>query len=118
MNDFFSGVCTKHFVNGSLFVLKFFVHSEKVLMEILPKNINKGVSIHKFSELFGIDINKIVAVGDFENDVEMIKEAGVGVAVSNACPAAKEVADIVTVSNEEHAIAKVIEDIEKGIITF
>lgn len=95
-----------------------FVHSEKGLMEIMPKGINKGVAIHKFSELLGIDKRKIIAVGDFENDVEMIKEAGVGVAVANACPAAKEVADIVTVSNEEHAIAKIIEDIEKGIITF
>jgi HAD superfamily hydrolase (TIGR01484 family) len=95
-----------------------FVHTEKSLMEIMPKGINKGVAIHKFSELLGIDKRKIIAVGDFENDVEMIREAGVGIAVANACPGAKEVADIVTVSNEEHAIAKIIEDIEKGVITF
>ena len=63
----------------------------------------------------GIDKNKIVAIGDFENDVEMIKKAGVGIAVANACPAAKEVADIVTVSNEEHAIAKIIYSIEEII---
>ena len=92
-----------------------FVHSEKSLMEILPKGINKGIAIHKFSEILGIDKNKIVAIGDFENDVEMIKKAGVGIAVANACPAAKEVADIVTVSNEEHAIAKIIYSIEEII---
>lgn len=92
-----------------------FVHSEKRLMEIMPKGINKGVAIHKFSELLGIDKKNIVAIGDFENDVEMIKEAGVGVAVANACPGAKEVADIVTVSNEEHAIAKIIYSIEEII---
>lgn len=92
-----------------------FVHSEKSLMEIMPKGINKGVAIHKFSELLGIDKKNIIAIGDFENDVEMIKEAGVGIAVANACPAAKEVADIVTVSNEEHAIAKIIYSIEEII---
>ena len=89
-----------------------FVHSEKRLMEIMPKNINKGIAIRKFSEIFSIDKSKIIAVGDFENDVEMIKEAGVGIAVANACPQAKEVADIVTVSNDDHAIARIIYDIE------
>ena len=44
------------------------------------------------------------------NDIEMIKAAGIGIAVSNANPAAKEAADYVTTgSNNEDAIAEVIE---------
>ena len=55
-----------------------------------------------------------VAVGDYSNDVSMLLAAGVGVAVANATPDAKAAADVVTVSNEDHAIARVIRDIEEG----
>ena len=47
----------------------------------------------------------------------MLKAAGLGVAVANATPEAKAAADLVTVSNEEHAIAKIISDIENGKIS-
>ena len=45
----------------------------------------------------------------------MFNSAQVGIAVSNACPAALNAADFITISNEEHAIAKVIEDLESGM---
>jgi len=48
----------------------------------------------------------------------MIEAASVGVAVSNACENLRKVADYITVSNDEHAIKKVIEDLEAGKITF
>ena len=72
----------------------------------------------KLSEHLGIKPSHIIAVGDYNNDIEMIKRAGVGIAVANATPETKAVADIVTVSNEEDAIAKIIYDIENGLITF
>ena len=46
----------------------------------------------------------------------MIKAAGVGIAVGNALPEVKAAADLVTVTNDEHAIARVIADIESGRI--
>ena len=49
-----------------------------------------------------------------EADAAMLEAAGVGIAVSNACKDALDAADYITVSNEEHAIAQVIYDIEKG----
>lgn len=54
------------------------------------------------------------SIGDYNNDVAMLKRAGVGIAVSNASPAALKAADYVTVSNEDHAIARVISDLENG----
>ncbi len=93
-----------------------FIRSERALFEILPKGINKGVIIDKLSEHLGIDKKRTIAIGDYNNDVAMLRKAGVGIAVANACPEALEAADIVTVTNEEHAIAKVIGDIEKGRI--
>ena len=93
-----------------------FIRSEKTLFEILPKGVSKGTSISKLCEHLNIDIKKTIAIGDYNNDIPMFKSAGVGIAVSNACAEAIEAADMVTVSNEESAIAKVIYDIESGEI--
>ena len=91
-----------------------FIRSEKSLYEILPKGISKGTSITKLCEIAGIDINKTIAIGDYNNDIPMFGAAGIGIAVANACQEALDAADFVTVSNEEHAIAKVIYDLEEG----
>ena len=97
--------------------LKFdLIRSERVMLEILPKGVHKGLALRKLAEHLGIDIRKTVAVGDYDNDVGMLKAAGVGVAVANSSPAALASADYITVSNDEHAIAKVIFDIENGKI--
>lgn len=89
-----------------------YIRSEEKLYEILPKGISKGNLLLKLAENLGIDPKKTVAVGDYNNDISMIKAAGIGYAVANAVPEAKAVADRVTVSNEEHAIAKIIEELE------
>lgn len=91
-----------------------FVRSEKSLYEILPKGIGKGVALSKIAELLNIDIEKTFAIGDYDNDISMFKAARYGIAVENACDAAKNAADFVTVSNEQHAIAQLIYDIENG----
>ena len=95
-----------------------YIRSERTLYEILPKGINKGAVLPRFSEILGIDPKRIVAVGDYNNDVAMIKDAGVGIAVANATDEAKAASDYITVSNEEDAIAKIIEDIEHERIIF
>ncbi|MBO5210941.1 MAG: HAD family phosphatase [Clostridia bacterium] len=95
-----------------------FIRSEFTLFEILPKNVSKGNVLKILADYLKIDMKNTVAIGDYNNDISMIKAAGVGVAVSNAVPDAKAVADIITVSNNEHAIAKVIDDIDKGFIKF
>lgn len=91
-----------------------FVRSEKYLYEILPKGVGKGTAILKLCECLGLDKNKTIAIGDYNNDISMFNAASVGIAVSNACDDAKKAADFITVSNEEHAIAQVIYDLEKG----
>ena len=90
------------------------VRSEKYLYEILLKGVNKGLALSKLAEYLHIDMGKTVAIGDFDNDVGMLKVAKLGIAVSNASKTALDAADIVTVSNEEHAIARVIYDLENG----
>ena len=93
-----------------------FIRSEKTLYELLPKGISKGSVLVRLAEHLGIDMRRTVAIGDYDNDVSMLRVAGVGIAVKNASPAAMAAADLVTVSNEEHAIARVISDIDNGVI--
>jgi len=95
-----------------------FVSSEKILFEILPKGVSKGSVLPKLTAHLGLEMKNTVAIGDYYNDIPMIRAARYGVAVANACNAAKEAANYITVSNEEHAIAQVISDIESGKMRF
>ena len=95
-----------------------YIRSERTLYEILPKGSSKGNLLIKLAEILGVDMAKTIAIGDYNNDVSMIRAAGVGVAVANAVDEAKAAADIVTVSNEEHAVAKIIEMIDNGELQF
>lgn len=91
-----------------------FIQSEEYLFEILPKGSGKGRAIENLCNYLNIPKEKTVAIGDFNNDIAMFRAAKVGIAVENACPEALAEADFVTVSNENHAIAKVIADLENG----
>lgn len=91
-----------------------FTRSERAFFEILPQGVHKGVALAKLCEHLG-NLRASVAIGDYHNDIGMFRTATLGVAVANACPEAKAAADHVTVSNDEHAIAQVISDIESGV---
>ena len=91
-----------------------FVQSAEQYYEILPQGTGKGLLLCKLAEMLEISPDKTVAVGDNHNDVSMIREAHLGVAVANATPPAKEAADLVLdVTNEQDAIANLIERLER-----
>ena len=83
--------------------------SAQVLVEVSPLNDNKGEALKFIASHYGVTMDSTVAVGDNLNDLPMIKQAGVGVAVGNAVRELKDAADIVTVSNNDGAVAKIIE---------
>ncbi len=91
-----------------------FVSSEPAFCEILPKGLSKGTLLEKLAELLNISMDKTIAIGDYQNDIAMLQKAKLGFAVANACQSAKDAADFVTVSNREHAIARVIEGLDRG----
>jgi len=93
-----------------------FVRSAEEYFEILPKGVNKGKNLTDIADSIGIDIKRSIAIGDNDNDASMLEKAGIGIAVKNASAVAKSYADIITVSNEESAIARVIQDIDEGKI--
>ena len=91
------------------------LRSDEIYYEILPKNSSKGNLLIKLAEILGIDMKNTIAIGDNDNDITMLEAAGTGYAVSNASQGAKEAANIITVSNEEHAIATIIDDLDKSL---
>ena len=86
------------------------------LYEMQMKGIHKGIVLPILAAHLGIDEKKIIAVGDQENDLGMIKAAHLGIAVENASEAVKKVADRVTVHHRDHAIAKIISELDCGKI--
>lgn len=93
-----------------------FVKSCANYYEIIPKGQNKGTGLEKLCKITGIPKENVIAIGDNENDIEMIQYAGLGVAVGNATESVKKIADIVTVTNDENAVAKIIWDLDKGLL--
>lgn len=89
------------------------VQSSPFFLEILPKENSKGDALRRLCEMIGIPDENSVAVGDFENDSDMLMAAGIGAAVENAQESLKEKADLILPSCEENAIAHLIEFLEE-----
>ncbi|MDD3403383.1 MAG: HAD family hydrolase [Hespellia sp.] len=83
--------------------------SQATNIEINSPGINKGIGLLKLGEYLGIKREEIMACGDGENDIEMLREVGFGVAVKNAESGVKAVADYITGSNDDEGVAKAIE---------
>jgi 5-amino-6-(5-phospho-D-ribitylamino)uracil phosphatase len=77
-------------------------------IEVNSAGINKARGLETVCSRLGIEMKNVMAVGDSMNDLAMIKEAGVGVAMGNAQDIVKEAADWVTATNEEDGVAKAI----------
>lgn len=78
-------------------------------LEINAVGVNKGKAMIELGKVLGISREEIMAFGDGNNDLKMLKEVGTGVAMENAIPSLKEAADYVTLSNDEEGVAKFIE---------
>ncbi len=77
-------------------------------LELNSANAHKGLALQRFAEHLGLGLENCIAFGDGANDVSMVRMAGVGVAMSNACPEVLAAADRVTLSNDEDGVADVI----------
>lgn len=87
------------------------VYTNEVFLEFLPKNVNKGSCLHALRSLSELKGRTFVAIGDYTNDLELLQEADVAIAVENALPEVKRIADHIVCSHDEHALADLIENI-------
>ena len=77
-------------------------------LEFTRADVNKGVGLQKMAQLLDIPVAQTMAVGDTENDLAIIRAAGVGVAMGHATAAVKSAADYITTSNDEDGVATAI----------
>ncbi|WP_221912576.1 Cof-type HAD-IIB family hydrolase [Streptococcus halichoeri] len=84
--------------------------SRDIIFEIMPKGIHKAFGLALLCEHLGLLPENVMAMGDEANDYTMLKWAGLGVAMANAVPSIKAVADQVTQhSNDASGVAEAIE---------
>jgi hydroxymethylpyrimidine pyrophosphatase-like HAD family hydrolase len=74
----------------------------------MPRDIDKGNSLAKLLEITGITREDMICCGDGYNDITMIELAGLGVAMENAQPLVRSLADYITKSNDEDGVLHVI----------
>lgn len=77
-------------------------------VELTPPGADKGAAVARFAATIGIDAHHVLAFGDNQNDLTLLKWAGHGVAMGNSLDMVKDVADEVTVTNLEFGVARVI----------
>jgi Cof subfamily protein (haloacid dehalogenase superfamily) len=78
-------------------------------LEVMARGIHKGETLRFVSEHSGVPMNRIMAIGDNYNDMEMVRNAGWGVAMGNAVSELKETADWITLTNDKDGLAIAIE---------
>lgn len=86
------------------------VKSAPFFLEFINKNADKGKGLEALAKYLGVKREEIIAMGDAENDLAMIKYAGLGVAMGNAVEKVKEASDVVTLTNEQNGVAKIIKE--------
>lgn len=82
--------------------------SEAFFIEVMPQNVDKAASLEYMLEAIGFSREDAICCGDGFNDISMIRYGAVGVAMGNAKPEVKEVADYITGTNDEDGLVEVI----------
>lgn len=77
--------------------------------EILPRDVSKGRAVVSVARELGIDLNHVMAIGDAENDRDMLELVGLGIAMGNAPESLKAAARYVTATNDEDGVAEALE---------
>lgn len=85
------------------------VSSWKNNFEIMKAGTSKGKAVEMLAKFLDIKKEEVICIGDSENDLSMIKYAGLGVAMGNGMNLIKQECDYITFTNEENGVARVIE---------
>ncbi|MFI0167542.1 HAD hydrolase family protein [Streptomyces sp. NPDC017095] len=85
------------------------VHSVQGMVEVLPAGTTKAAGVERAARLLGFDAAETIAFGDMPNDIPLLAWAGHGVAVGNAHPALRAMADEIAPGNDEDGVAAVLE---------
>ena len=92
------------------FIMQDSTSSEKWLV-INPKGLNKCTTLELLCKEHGLTLDNAIFFGDGLNDVELIQNAGLGVAMGNALPVVKSVSKDITLTNDEDGVAKYLTNV-------
>lgn len=92
----------------------YFVFSNTMYYEALPADVSKGTTLHRLAGILNISPEKTVGIGDYYNDIELVKMAGFGVTVEGAPKELLDIAKFVTGPCQKGAVADLIEYFEKS----
>ena len=81
------------------------------LAQISHADISKSDAIRRVVEHTGYSLSSVIAFGDDTNDIEMIRDAGIGIAMANAVPEGKAVSHQITETNDKDGVAIAIENL-------
>lgn len=81
-----------------------FVHSGATYLEVLAAGVSKCSAVQGLQAVYGASRKEIAAFGDYFADLEMLRYAGMGVAMGNAPDAVKKAADFVTATNDQEGV--------------
>ena len=87
--------------------------SELTRIEFVKKGMKKIDAIKLLLDKLNIDSSEVIAIGDGENDIDMISYAGIGVAMGNATDEVKSVANMVTDTNDRDGVGKILNKLMK-----
>ncbi len=90
------------------------VFSAEKFLEILPKGCSKGNAMLSMLDFLGIAPEEVIAIGDYDNDIDMLKKAGLGVALPNSSFKIKEIADYIASAGPELILNEILEKFIRG----
>lgn len=90
------------------------IRTEDYSLDVLPKHVSKGLALKKLSNILNITKNNIIAIGNSDNDISMLKYANIGVALQNSTSSLLKIADyVIPFSNNENGVGKYIKNLLK-----
>jgi len=87
------------------------VRTRSDYLEIIPVGASKGAALTRLTAHLGVPIERVVAVGDQENDVEMLREAGLGVAMPHASEVVRRAADRIAPAAPEGGLLRLFREL-------
>lgn len=90
------------------------VQSDVCWCDAIARGCSKAEGVFELARALGLTLDEVAALGDDENDVDLIAAAGLGISMGNALPEVKAVADCVTLNNDLDGVAHAIDQILKG----
>lgn len=94
-----------------------FVMSNTIYFEMLPKGTTKGTALQKLCDMINVDIADTIAVGDYYNDIELLKTAGLSVCVDNAPQEIKDFCHAVVPKCTDGGVGHLLAQIIKSCMT-